>query len=137
MPGSEFASRIERIVRMLNGGEVLPVLDEFYRQDARFYENEYLFAEGPREARERQASFLDTCSHFEGLVDLVHADPGRGITVLHNRSRYAHEDYGSGSVNGVHVQYWEGDMIAREEYFSGERVEEMLSFWRQVGRSSR
>lgn len=136
MPESEFATRIERILRMLNRGEFLPVLDEFYRQDASFYENEYLFAEGPHEARERQASFLDTCNYFEGLVELVHADAGRGITVLHNRSRYAHDDYGSGCVNGVHVQYWEGSMIAREEYFSGARVQEMLTFWRQVGRST-
>lgn len=136
MPGSDFAVRIERIVRMLNHGEVLPVLDEFYRHDARFFENDFLFAEGPQEARERQANFLDTCSSFEGIVELVHADAGRGISVLHNRSRFAHDDYGTGAVNGIHVQYWQGGMVAREEYYSGDRVEEMLGFWRSVAKSS-
>ncbi len=136
MPGSDFAVRIERIVRMLNHGEVLPALDEFYRHDARFFENDFLFAESPQEARERQASFLDTCTRFEGLVDLVHTDAGRGISVLHNRSRYEHEDYGTGAVNGVHVQYWQGGMVAREEYFSGKKGEEMLTFWRRVAKTA-
>ena len=136
MPGGEFAARIAHVIRMLNHGEFLSALDEFYRHDARFFENEFLFAESPQEARERQASFIETCSFFDGIVDLVHADGGRGITVLHNRSRYIHEEYGSGRVDGVHVQYWQDGMIAREEYFSGEKVEEMLTFWRQVSRSS-
>lgn len=134
MPGGEFAVRIERMINMLNRGEFLPALDEFYRSDARFYENEFLFADGSQEARERQASFLDTCLEFVGHVELVHADAGRGITVIHNRSRYAHEDYGDGHVNGVHVQYWQDGMVAREEYFSGTRVDEMLAFWRRVAK---
>ncbi|WP_262691858.1 hypothetical protein [Kordiimonas aestuarii] len=136
MTGGNLSGRIQRMLAMLNAGEFMPVFDEFYRHNARFYENEFLFAESAGEARERQANFIETCDQFTGNIELVHTDLGRGITVFYNRSSYEHADYGSGKVNGVHVLYWQGDMIAREEYFSGDRVEEMLKFWRLVGRSA-
>lgn len=136
MTGGNIRTRIHEMLAMLEAGEFLKTFDQFYRDDARFFENEYLFAESREEARQRQASFLNTCSSFVGKIELVHADIGRRIAVFHNKSRYEHPDYGAGQVNGVHVAYWHDDLIVREEYFSGKRVEEVLSFWRLVGRSS-
>lgn len=136
MTGGNIRARIQAMLAMLEAGEFLGIFDQFYRADARFFENEYLFAESRLEARERQASFLNTCISFVGDIELVHADIGRRIAVFHNRSRYEHPVYGHGQINGVHVVYWQDDLIVREEYFSGGRVEEVLSFWRLVGRSS-
>ena len=136
MTGTELKGHIQRMLAMLNDGQFLRAFDEFYRHDAHFFENEFLFAESAAEARERQASFLETCSDFSGSVELVHMDLGRGISVFYNRSSYEHEDYGQGRINGVHVQYWQEDSVAREEYFSGDRADEMLTFWRQVSRTA-
>ncbi|WP_417449317.1 hypothetical protein [Kordiimonas sp.] len=137
MTGGELSERIHRLLLLLNAGELLPAFQEFYQPEARFYENNYLFAESRAEAYERQANFIDTCSYFSGNVELVHTDLGRGISVFYNRSDYEHETYGRGHVNGVHVGYWQGPAIAREEYFSGDRVSETLEFWQLVGRAAR
>lgn len=136
MTSGMLKSRIQRMQAMLNAGKVLETLDEFYREDARFFENDFPFAESRSEARDRQAPFVRPCSKIDGDIDLVHVDFGRGISVMHNRTRYKHPEYGDGQINGVHVVYWHDDRVCREDYFSGDRVEETLAFWRLVGRSA-
>jgi hypothetical protein len=135
MSEAQIKSRVGAMQALLNTGKILDAYDEFYRSDARFFENGYPFADSLEEARARQASFVDACERIDGEVELVHTDAGRGITVLHNRTAFDHPEYGSGRIDGVHVSYWHDGLICREEYFSGERVDETLAFWRLMGRA--
>jgi|GEM_PF-1912935 len=127
--------QIECLVEMLNSGQVLEALEQFYAPDARVFENDYLFAEDRLEAVARQRPFIEPCQSIEGDVRLVHLDLGRGISVLNNQTRFDHPDYGAGQIDGVHVLYWQNGSVVRENYFSGSKADEVLSFWQHLARA--
>ncbi|SDD85468.1 MULTISPECIES: hypothetical protein [Kordiimonas] len=121
--------QIEDLIAMLNRGQVLEALEQFYAPDARVFENDYLFAEDRFEALARQKPFIEPCLSIDGDVRLVYLDVGRGISVLNNQTRYDHPEYGQGQIDGVHVLYWQNGDVVRENYFSGTKAGEALSFW--------
>ena len=135
MTAGDLEPRIQRMLTMLNGGQVLEAIEIFYATDARVYENDFLFAESREEIVERQTAFVASCNRIEGDLKAIHMDLGRGISVFYNKSRYSHREFGEGTIDGVHVHYWHDGEIARENYFTGDKREEALAFWQLVGRT--
>lgn len=127
--------QIDNLVAMLNRGQVLEALEQFYAPDARVFENDYLFAEDRQEAVARQRPFIEPCLSIDGDIRLIYRDLGRGIAVLCNQTRFDHPDYGNGQIDGVHVLYWQSGQVVRENYFSGAKAGEALSFWELLARS--
>lgn len=123
---------MDRMIHMLNDGQVLEALDTFYDKKTNVFENGYLFAASKEEALERQRPFLEPCRRIDGDFTELYRSHGRGILVLQNQSAFDHPEYGNGQIDGVHVYYWQKGHIAREEYASGEKAGEALAFWKAL-----
>ncbi|NVJ68767.1 MAG: hypothetical protein HWE08_00350 [Alphaproteobacteria bacterium] len=126
---------MDRMIHMLNEGQVLEALDTFYDKKAHVFENGYLFAASKEEALERQRPFLEPCSKIDGDFTELYRSQGRGILVLQNQSSFDHPEYGNGKIDGVHVYYWQKGHVSREEYASGGKAGEALAFWRTLAQA--
>lgn len=135
MADAPFRQQIDQLLGMLNGGRVIDALERFYAPDATVYENDHVFAESRDEALERQRPFIEPCSQFDADFQLLYADAGRCIAVLRNETAYAHPQYGSGQIKGIHVLYWHDGLINREDYFTGDKADEVAAFWQLLGLS--
>ncbi len=135
MADAPFRQHIDQMLDTLNGGRVIDAIERFYAPDVNVYENDHVFAEDRDEALERQRPFIEPCSRFEADFQLLFADEGRCIAVLRNETVYSHPQYGAGQIKGIHVLYWHDGLVKREDYFTGDKADEVAAFWKLLSLS--
>ncbi|MGJ8527860.1 hypothetical protein [Maritalea sp.] len=127
MTAKSFAAGVNAQIKLLNAGEPLEALDQFFASDGVMYANDQLFAKDGPEARSKQERYILAAKSIDGAIEDLAIDEGKEICVFRNLTSFVSGDGERHTINGLCWQQWADGKIVEERYFDGETMASMIA----------
>ena len=127
MKTTSFLQAANGQIELLRAGKPLEAIDQYFAKDGVMYANGELFADGAKAARKKQEPFISSAREIVGKIVHVKIDETAEICVFRNRSSFTDSGGNVHQIDGLCWQKWLDGMIAEEQYFQGDMMEEMIS----------
>lgn len=122
-----FEETVVAQIRMLEEGQILEALDQFFADYGVMYANGAVFGEGLEQCRSKQQPFVAGASEIKGTITNLKIDPHSEFCVFRNKTTYEDAKRTMHQIDGLHVQMWAQGKIATEWFYSGEPMQGMIS----------
>ncbi|MBI9053179.1 MAG: nuclear transport factor 2 family protein [Bacteroidales bacterium] len=107
------------LFKMIEEGKLLDALDLYYHQNVVIISDDGTIRKGIDEARKYDENLLREIEEvIGGGVDTITSDENRAITMVEFWINLKFKDGNKKKIEEVAVQYWEGDRIIKENFYS-------------------
>jgi len=127
MTDTSFPDAVEAQFDLLQNGEPLEALDQFFAAEGRMYSNDQLFAHGIRQAREKQERYILAAQSISGQIEDLRLLTDKQVCMFRNRTSFTSSDGNTHQIDGLCWQQWEDSKIVVERYFDGALMKAHIS----------
>lgn len=104
---------------MIEEGKLLDVLDKYYHSNVEIVSDDGTIRKGIEVARKYDQNFLKEIEDvLGGGVETITSDEERGITMVEFWIDLKFKNGHKKTLKEVAVQYWDGDRIIKENFYS-------------------
>ena len=114
-----YYQRAKDLFKMIEEGKLLEALDNYYHVNVIIINDEGKERNGKEEAREYDTRLIKEIEEvLGGGVVTITSDEERGITMVEFWTELKFKNGYKKKIEEVAVQYWEGELIVREKFYS-------------------
>ena len=114
-----YYQRAKDLFKMIEEGKLLDALDKYYHENIIIIADDGIERKGIEEARDYDKKFLKEIQEILGAgVITVASDEYRGITMVEFWIYIEFKNGNKKKFEEVAVQYWDGDYIIKENFYS-------------------
>jgi len=123
---SSFESAVHGQIDLLNDGQPLEALDQYFALDGLMYSNDQLFATGKDQARQKQEHYILAAQSIKGRIEDLKTDAAHQVCIFRNCSSFVLGDGSEHQIDGLCWQQWSDGKVEIERYFDAEMMAEHL-----------
>ena len=114
-----YFQKAKDLFKMIEEGKLLDALDKYYHKDVVIISDDGKERKGIEEARDYDKRFLKEIQEvMGGGVETITSDEKRAITMVEFWINIKFKNGNKKKLEEVAVQYWEGDYIIKENFYS-------------------
>jgi len=114
-----YYKKAKALFRMIEEGKLLDALDKYYHEDILIIADDGKERKGIEEARNYDKKLLKEIEEvIGGGVTTITSDEDRAITMVEFWINLKFKNGNNKKLEEVAVQYWEGDYIIKEKFYS-------------------
>lgn len=114
-----YCQRAKDLFSMIEKGKLLEALDKYYHDDVIIITDDGKERKSKKEARKYDEKFLKEIEEvFGGEILTITSDEARKITMVEFWIYIKFKNGTKKEIQEVAVQYWEGEYIIRENFYS-------------------
>ena len=115
----KYYQKAKDLFKMIEEGKLLDALDKYYHQNVEIIADDGKKRKGIEEARNYDKKFLKEIEEvIGGGVETIASDENRAITMVEFWIELKFKNGNRKIINEVAVQYWDDDLVIKENFYS-------------------